>query len=350
MLEKVKKYFNTVMFLVIIFSICIANIFVPDRDFSDMENRVLQTLPTFSWEDLIDGKFTADFEDYVSDQTVLKDEWVKLKTTFNLLILNKSQNGVTLDGDKYYQDFVYNEKYFDTNIEHINKFIEGQKIPVKFFAIPTSDGIYNGSAQKDLLTKIDNLTIYNALNEHKNEYIYYKTDHHWTTLGAKYAYEAITGTRVDIEPEKVSDSFLGTLYSKAPTFFSTYDEMYKYDYDQYLKTLKIEDTNKYSKTFFFEDLLETKDKYSYYIGGNNASVNIKTNSESGKKVLIFKDSYTHSMIPFFAKDYSEIQVLDLRYLNIDLKSYIEKGNFDEIYMIYNIDFLNTDVNFYKLNK
>lgn len=364
------------MFLFIIFVVFIGNLVVSDKNFSEMENRTLVQKPKLSVKSIVSGEYTEQYEKYISDQVILKDNFMITKTIFNLLLGQKNQNGVTLIGKKLIQDFRYDKENFNKNISHINSFCNSLDVKCNFVAIPNAIGMINNE-QRDIMNNLEvfgnvnYINLFETLFSHKNEYIYYNTDHHWTSLGAKYAYEKISTTppttssnkKVDVEPIIVSNNFLGSLYSKMPLAkpqshnerseiinWQVPDSIIKYDMDKLVKKIYIAGTNVYSNSLYFKKNLKKKDQYLYFLDGNHALIKIDTKSDIDKKILILKDSYSNSLIQFFVQDYNQIEVLDLRYLNIDIKDYVKNNNFDEVFLIYNLDFLNNDTNFYKLTK
>ena len=102
-----KKYNNiyikslTLMFLLFIFGVMILNIIVPDKEFSEMENRKLKTKPKFSVDNLLYNKFTSKYEKYMADQFILRNFWINVKSSTEILTGKKENNDVYLGDDKY---------------------------------------------------------------------------------------------------------------------------------------------------------------------------------------------------------------------------------------------------------
>ena len=181
-------------------------------------------------------------------------------------------------------------------------------------------------------------TPYNALMSNKNDYIYFNTDHHWTQLGAKIMYEDYYNKKIEMDYKKVSDDFLGTYYSKVLINKNKADEIYSYED---LKNYDIKYDELSSNSLYDESKLEGKNKYQYFMNGDPAISLIK--GEGRGEVLIFKDSFAHCYIPFLAKEYEKIHVIDPRYCNLDITKYIkENNNIEKIYYIYSLTTLNSN--------
>ena len=203
-----------ILFLVLVFGFTGVTFVYPERTFSENENRVLATMPEFSWEKLFSGKFMSEYETYITDQFFLRDSWIQLKV-FSEMALNKQDiNGVYLGKDGYLVerhedskiDVEMLQKSMDRLVEFTSKYANqlGNE-HVKVMLVPTASEILteklpsfaSGFDQNGMIDTIYErlpegtaLDVREILKQHADEYIYYKTDHHWTTLGAFYAYQA----------------------------------------------------------------------------------------------------------------------------------------------------------------
>ena len=176
---------------------------------------------------------------------------------------------------------------------------------------------------------------------HKDEYIYYKTDHHWTTLGAYYAYQEwckYNGVHTNnYTKEIITTEFKGSLYSKIlnknvePDRIEIYQPIEKVNYEVSYNFNKTHSSSVYD----FEKVKE-KDKYQVFFGGNYPELKIRTSHKNGKNLLILKDSYANSFIPFLLGNYESICVIDMRYFKEDLKGYMEENEVSEILILYNV--------------
>lgn len=377
MQEKIIKYLTPALFLIIIYGFAIINIITPDKVKSESENMNLQQLPTFTVESLMAGTFTADFEKYVGHQFIGRDEFIGVKSTVDYLIGKRDSNTIYFGSDNYLlKSFpTYNSDYYllNRNLERIVEFVNTSTFTgdIAVLLAPTSSQIltdklptfayeYNQllayQGVKNTIPDGMFVEVADALLEHNEEYIFYKTDHHWTSLGSYYAYRSlcdtlgIAGTTLnDYDVITVSNDFYGTLFSNArlPTtkpdsidvYIPKFENEYELIYNQGLS---------YSDNLYDESYLDTRDQYSYFLGGNQAFVEITSNNKNGENLLILKDSYSHNMIPFLVNDYENIVMIDLRFYNGSLAQYIKISDFTDIALIYNFETLATDVHLAKL--
>lgn len=190
--------------------------------------------------------------------------------------------------------------------------------------------------------------LYQTLRSHKDEYIYYRTDHHWTALGAYYGYvefaKAAGFTPVDIKKfEKVSyGEFLGSFYSdskKNSKLEKNADELiaYKPNY-----STKLTYTEKSGKTYDWPLVNDVSSypvsmKYSAFTAGDNPYTIIENNDNAnGKTCVVVKESFANAMIPFIVGNYKTVHVIDYRYWNGKLADFVTKNNVDDVIFMNNI--------------
>ena len=214
------------------------------------------------------------------------------------------------------------------------------------YAQPVDETAVIAEAEQGLAERVPFLSLYPALADHKEEPIYYRTDHHWTTLGAYYGYAAL-GDFLGYEPydlsaftrEKVSDSFYGTLYSKGNFFFISPDAIELFHPNETegknIRVTVVDDGTEYDTFYVREKLLE-KDQYTVFLGGNHAYVKIETGAGTGKTLHLIKDSFSHCLVPFLALHYDEIHLYDLRYFHYAFDDYIQGGENEDVLILYNM--------------
>jgi hypothetical protein len=176
------------------------------------------------------------------------------------------------------------------------------------------------------------LDLTDTLSAHSGEYIYYRTDHHWTTLGAYYAYCAYETLR-EQEPTPLSqytvtavaDDFYGTTYDKL-RLRETADTVYQYTLSGADDAVSVDfdDGTMVWDSCYDESALTGKDKYSYFFGGNTARIKITTGADNGKCLLLLKDSFSNSFVEFLMQDYESIYMIDLRYTQDDIYTLMEE--------------------------
>ena len=209
----------------------------------------------------------------------------------------------------------------------------------KFAETPNQEDIINYAYSN--LQNVTAINVIDTLKNNKDKYIYFRTDHHMTSQGAFSLFAFCKA--VGIEPvteynqETVSSEFLGTFDSKAQIINQKKDDIIAYK--NYNNTEGIEEV-KYDKettnSIYNEEYLNTKDKYSYFLNGNNANVVIKTKIKNGKKLLVVKDSYAHIMSQFLCQNYEEVHFVDPRYFNNSVEEYIKQNNITETLFLYNV--------------
>ena len=344
-----------------------------------MENRTLATFPKFSIQSVRDKSFMNGFESYISDHFIGRIKWIELKVDTELLIGKKEINNI------YITDNMLIEKLQEPNYPEINKSVdainnlaERFKNPEYYVLVaPTSAGIYldklpNNAPQvqqkeavidyiygslSDNITSID---VYNNLYASKDEYIYYRNDHHWTSLGAYYAYNTaiqklgftpIPYSKFNIE--HASDDFKGTFYSKSLYNGIKADtiDIYTMDKSKGIQSMVVNDGTSETTfdTLYDRSYLDTKDKYGTFLSENNPIVTVKTNVQNDKKILIIKDSYANSVVPFLAEHYSEITILDLRYIGITSENIVNINDYNQVLFLYNASTIAQDENLKKMD-
>lgn len=345
-------------------------IFTPDTAFSEDENRILAQMPSPTLKKIKSGKFMKEFEVYLQDQFFGKHLWLTVKSQSEQARLQQENNGVFIGKDHFLlQPFKLPEKQFQQNITYLQHFSEKTAGIEKYIMlVPTSAEIYadklpafapteNQAAilqtmPEILPADIDFISPLEKLLSHNDDYLYFKTDHHWTMRGAYHAYTTL-GDALGFPPyalndfiiEKVSDDFLGTLYSKAKLANAQPD-----DIEVFKLTLPISyevtypDTGKTSSSLYEWSHLKEKDQYSVFLDGNHRLVKITSNVDSSRKLAVIKDSYAHALLPFLANHFDEIHVIDLRYFHDSIYNYLETQKLTEVLFLYNLPNFAEDTN------
>jgi len=371
----------SILFIAFIFVFGILYFIIPDISFSENENRMLAQAPKITVDGILDGSFEDDFESYMTDQFPFRNFWVTANTVTRQSILNKDLNGVYIGKNGYlFEKFEHIDKNrMKKQTEALAKFADRTDTNIYFAIVPTSIAIMSDNLPffapaetkttyddlsneyeyiKEMYAespeKVETIDVFSVLNEHKDEYIYYRTDHHWTTLGAFYAYEKL-GEAMNFETNSideynvtdVSDSFLGTFYSKG-NFIVKPDTISRFDLKNEINYTASDDTGKIYESLYDDEYLTKKDKYSYFMSGNPAHLTVNTDVCNGKKLVVIKDSYTHCLLPFFISHYEEIHMIDLRYINDNITDLVNEISPNDVLIIYNAKTLSDDTNFVKL--
>ena len=360
--RKVQEKLVGIIFILTLFLFLIINVIVPDREKSVQENRMLATKPKFRLSSLISGDYDEKFEAYMDDQFVGRDMWRKLKVTVDRIGGSRLENGVYIgtNGQLLEQIEVADENHLAANIKAIKSFSESQsKIPVRMMLVPDAANVLNhflpslakpedqtqmfSMVRKDLGDSVEWIDVSTELNKHKTEKIYYKTDHHWTTLGAFYAFQAAApslGIEGDLSGKyvsyAVSDSFNGMLASKSGVNLGEKEQIDIYVPTEEDTDLIIDyvDEGKRSTSLYDSSKLKEKDQYTVFLGGNSSLLDIRTVSTSTKRLLLVKDSFANSFIPFLTPYYREIVVVDPRYYSGTINDLMDSYRISEVLFLY----------------
>lgn len=369
-------------FLAVFFA---ANLLTPDREFSQDENRYLAQKPSldagdFTLElpigksgDFFTGRFMSDFETYLTDQFVGRDEWIAAKAMAERLAGKGENNGVYLCAQEtLIPRFDRPDQSKVTgNLDYVNKLVENVNIPVYFSLIPgkvsvwadrlpagapnASEGDILALAQAD--TRAHWVDIASALEAHKGEEIYYRLDHHWTSLGAYYGYTALMGAMgletipmSDYEKTTVSTDFKGTTYSSSGVRWMTPDTIDIYVPEEGVTVTAWSGTQPEAGVLYDWSKLEVKDKYSFFLGGNKPLAVVKTQRTDAPKLLVIRDSYSDSLAPFLTADFSEIHLFDPRYNKTPVSQYVVENGIDQVLVLYSVSNFVSDGNLFILSR
>ena len=360
------------IFLLSLFLVLLVNIIAPDREQSDQENRMLDTMPKLSLTGVLNGDFMEQWESYMSDQFAGRNLLRGLKVKLDRLGGSRMENGVIIgkDGQLFEDIAVPDDELFKDNINAVRSFAEMYPdIPTTVMLIPDAACILSDSLpafatvedQSQMFSMVEHglgdsvswVDAYSALNKHKTEKLYYKTDHHWTTQAAFYVFqEAAAGLGIegDVSDDYVSytvtDSFNGVLASKSGAGLDEKEQI-----DIYVPTegdddviVNYVDEAKKRTSLYDSSKLETRDKYGVFFGGNTSVMDIKTMSTSRQRLLVVKDSFADCFIPFLTPYYREIVVVDPRYYSGTLEDIMETYRITDALILYSGNTFMTDNN------
>lgn len=373
-MKKIDKI-SAVAFLVL-FSVCSSLVIChTPRLTSEKENRTLAQFPKLTFSSITSGSFMDEFEAYAADQFRWRDIAVTIKADIEKLIGKKDNNGIYFAKNDYLiqRSDAFSDTVLGQNMDAIATVSALGEYNITVASVPTAFEILKDylpkhvyddrimQTQDYIYTFLDGIASVcdttELLREHKDEYIFYRNDHHQTSLGSYYVYQAL-GHYLGYEPypidyfdrEVLSDSFLGTTWSKASISSAKPDTIEKFS----LKNADIQCSVEYpleGKSFdsiYQQDFLNTKDKYSVFLGGNHALTVISSNCGTGRKLAVFKDSYSHSIAPFLANHFDEIHLIDLRYYNDDMYRYMGENGITDVLMLYEAESFLSDTNIKKL--
>ncbi len=360
--QQIRKGSCAYILCTVFFVFCIINLLWPSNGFSHSENRALSGFPSISAETITNGSFMSDFDAYCDDQLILRDFFVSLKAHVQLLTFKTENNGVYKAKDSYFINKPsYDADISQSNIDAIKNISDGGGLKVSVAIVPTAyqilcDKLPENTADNELISNLNNLNkgfegsnvnvidMSKALNQNRDEYIYYRTDHHQTAKGSFLSYTEIAKalgitpyTEKDFKVTEVANNFLGTNHSKFMLAVRNKDSILSYELKQNKPkiTLTLPESDKKFDSLYIKENLDKKDKYTYYMNGNHGVHIVNTDVDNGKKLVVFKDSYAHSIVPFLANHYEEIHMIDLRYFNDDVFEYMYKNKLSNILFLYN---------------
>ncbi len=372
--------------VLILFSVFFVGMFLldcvtPDRTVSELENTTLTQRPKVTAQILSSAglnRFFNDYTQYTKDQIPGRDAWISLQSFVETALLQKTQSGGILLGDKGQMfDRTYGlvsseERTLPRNIAAVASLAARCPGKVYVMVAPAASSIYPERVpahapllqEESYLSQIQAaveqaggayLSLEEALSAHKDEYIYYRTDHHWTTQGAYYAYSELCGA-LGLEPfDRAAHTavdvpdFYGTFYSRARTWNAQPDTLTYYDLDNPLTIYTVTGPGMPAEgqtTGLYDlDKLDVYDKYAAFLHGNNGLSRVEGDGEG--RILVIKDSYANSFVPFLTANYAQIDVVDLRNYNYGLDGLIAENGYDQILVLYSFDSFKSDPYLYR---
>lgn len=348
-------------------------LFSPKGDFSENENRYLQSFPSLTREAVESGAFMEDINSYLCDHFPFRDLFISLKTRTELLAGRRKIGQVYVGEDGYLIEAYEEPK----NTEQIGQILKNfgdelndQPVEVDLMLVPTAVCIYRdklpglaflGLGEEQLETAkevyeaagIDPIDCTEELLARKGEgQLYYKLDHHWTTFGAYAGYLAFCREKglepvalEDLEAETVTEDFRGTIYSKVNDYSRPGEEITIYTDPSAELTVFYEDTNETTDSLYALDYAQKKDKYSLFLNNLHPLIQITNEkAETDRELVLIKDSYANSMVPFLIHNFKRIYVFDTRYYKWGPSSFIqEHEGVTDVLLLYNMNTLDTDL-------
>lgn len=385
-MSRLQSWNMITLFCILIFGFSVATLLKPDDAYSEAENRTLEQMPEVSAEAVLSGEFEEDYETYLTDQFVLRDKWIGLKTSVERALLKQESKDIYFADDGYLIEKHTGSFTSDTaraNIASLARFVQNYQEQfadghMTVMIVPNAVDILRDKLPKyaspydeeeylaQLAAALPEDVWFDAgevLRAHLDEELYYRTDHHWktgaafhvcrawmeaqdslpdTSPGDSGAEERVTespATRIisqeDFEIETVTDSFEGTIQSKLGIQAQPDSiELYKWKSDP-LYTVHKNGAEEFTYSVYDYTALDTKSKYDIFFGGNDARVTIRTQAGTGRRILILKDSYAHCFAPFLLESYDEIELVDIRYYNQKLSDLIAAGDYTDLLVLYN---------------
>lgn len=364
------------LFLAALFLGAVMTFAVPKAEFSEDENKYLAEFPRFSVSSIREKTFMSGFEDYSADHFPARSAWIGLQTRLQLLMGQREVNGVYILKDRLLEQVAPpSGKNVANSVLAMSEFAERFDGATYLMLVPTAAEIYHGmlpagaptlserTTIDEVYKKVQNVTTvdaYASLSTNSEQYLYYRSDHHWTSRGAYLGYGALSAkmgfTPVPLDRfnvEHASHNFRGSLYSKV--IYSGVDadsiDLYSYPSGANVTGVSVFDGTNWEErdSLYCREFLEKKDQYSVFLGQNQPVVTIATDYPGDNSLIIFKDSYAHSLAPFLALHYSKITLVDLRYLAAPFERVVDLGSYSQALFCYNVKTFVDEDNVRKVN-
>ena len=326
---------------------------MPDRYYSEREKRTLTQKPKFTGADFISGKFSDNLESYLTDQVPLRDDRVTLKTYLELAVGKRESGGIYLCKDQYLMDKFtsYSNKQLAANaaaLADLQEKLAAEGVSMNTILVPVAAQVLadklpayapaaDYAAIFQVLTDagVDTVNVWSTLAAHSGENIYYRTDHHWTSLGAYYAYCAWRGIEPNVDEwtqEVLCDDFYGTTWNKVPLPTVPAEEITAW-YKHINRSVSYNNGQYETDSIYERKYLSGSDQYAVFLNSNQAQTVIEGSGKSGKLLLI-KDSYGNTFSQFPVEDYAEVHVLDLRFFKGDVTEYAKENGITDTLVLY----------------
>ena len=348
-----------VMCMIIFF---LLNLIVSDKEMSEEENRMLAGSPRLSWSSLVSGDFMTKYETYLADQFAGRNFWRSIKVGLSGLGGSRQEEDILIGKDDYLMEEIVSPDQ-DTlmeNLEAIRQFAKRSRdIQTYMLLVPNAANIMRdrlpafatvsdqsrmfAQVKRELGEDVEWLDAAEALKKHAGEQIYYKTDHHWTSLGAFYTFSQVaeqmqikTDVSSGFVSYPISTTFNGMLAAKSGCRMDVREDIYMYvprDTDNDVVVNYVDEQRK-TASLYDSSKLKTRDQYAVFLGENTSVVDIKTVSESKRRLLLIKDSYANSFVPFLTPYFREIVLVDPRYYSGTIEDIMDTYRISDVLYLY----------------
>ena len=358
----------------LLLGLTIANLAWPKRDMIELENRKAAQFPVFSVEALWNGRWQSEFARWMQDQFLLRDTWINTQRAADEIVFQKAEeDGILLGKDRWMFTKLFTigdatRQQTAKNVQAVAEFAARYPGKVTFLLAPSASVIYPealpaGAPMADENALLDDIfaqvgesaaviDLREPFTARKDEYLYFKTDHHWTTNGAYRAYEqfcarkGLTPFDRDAHEAVTVVDFQGTHYSATRLWNVENDTITYYPLPKQMTIYNITGEAQYeplkTENLINTDKFATRDQYAALLDRNHGYSVIEGDGKGS--ILVVKDSYANSFIPYLTANYEKIGVVDFRSFKYGLDSTIEREGYDEVLILYNFQTFISDTN------
>lgn len=345
-----EKITSAVFIAILVMFFALIVVFPKDERASVQENRELAAMPKVTLNSVLSGDFESGFETYLTDNVGFRSHLVDIGSRFENMrgiqsknsgrIVEVSGGQLVLNDRKIMEVFHENPDARNLYISVLNDFSKGINGSTKMYLMLVPTQIEFDKSRYRLLSDSEKSTIdsiysslenvkcvnvYDKLKANASDYIYFRTDHHWTQRGAYLGYKSImeasgdTAVPLNSLTHKKLSGFLGYLYNQAnvPEYSEYADDIEYFEGDEnYTFLAKGPDENgntaQYNPKIYCPPTDGSAPLYSTFMGGDHAFAEIDTKVKGGKTALVIKDSYANAVLPLLTNNYSKIIVIDPR--------------------------------------
>lgn len=331
----------------------VLGIIIKDKEISKSERRKLKQYPAFTINKITDGSYFSELDTYLQDQMPARDVFRKLKGyTSKYIMQTKEENSVYEKNGYLFEINKESSNSLNHFVNKINEISKNFSKNIYFVKVPDKEYYAEGILKKDynliddklanLDSKIKHIDITNDLSLGD----YYKTDIHWKNNKINNVVQTIKDamslkTKSSNYIETKLSPFYGSLYGR--TVSSVTPDELAYITNDTINNMKVYNYEKEKEDKVYnEDFFHNIDSYDIFLGGATPVLKITNNEVENKKLIVFRDSYGSSIIPFLAESYHEVIVIDLRYVKYDaLQSLdVDLTKPDDVLFLYSINVIN----------
>ena len=373
---KIDEWLTVLGFCGFLIAMSVLFFLLPKQEMSETEKRVLEKEPEFSWENLSSGKFGEDIESYMADHVPGRDFFVGVHNYVELLTGRQVTKDIYLaEGDRLVEKPLRwdetSAQRVTNNMAAVNGLAEKVEAPVELMIVPSAGWIVRDqivglsdeyidprlignieSMAGERVTVLDIASVFDAMENSGD--LYYKTDHHWTSLGAYTAYKSYMEqlglpytAKQDFKIKTVQD-FKGTTHSRGALWLVPGEPLEMWTGKGNITVTFDKSPETYNKVFF-ENRLQELDKYTVFLDGNHGQVILENpDAPVDETILVIRDSYSNCLGPFLAETFKKVVLVDLRYYSDAVADYCALEQVDRVLVLYSLYNFMTDMNFGRL--
>ena len=374
---KIDEWITTLGFAGFLITMSILFFVLPKQEMSETEKRVLEKQPEFSWENLSSGVFGEDIESFMADHVPGRDFFVGVHNYVELLTGRQVTKDIYLaEGDRLVERPLEwddeSAQRVANNMAAVNALADKVAAPVELMIVPSAgwavrdqiahlsdeyiDPVLIGNIESLAGEQVEIRDVVTVFDAYENPGdLYYRTDHHWTSLGAYTAYKTYMEqlglpytAKEDFKIETVRD-FKGTTHSRGALWLVPGEPLEMWTGKGNITVTFDKNTQSYNKVFF-EDRLQELDKYTVFLDGNHGQVILENpDAPVDQTLLVIRDSYSNCLGPFLAETYKKVVLVDLRYYSDAVADYCALEQVDRVLVLYSLYNFMTDMNFGRLH-